>query len=58
MFDIVGGGIPGVDLDDSHLRERYNRLDRVRDEVLANLSLLLNATLRSTLGPHAFACFR
>jgi len=41
----------GVDLDDSHVRERYDRLDRVRDEVLANLGLSSwIRTLRSALG--------
>ena len=42
-LDIVGGRIPGVDFDDSHLREGYDRLDRVRDEVLANFGLFLDS---------------
>jgi hypothetical protein len=32
-----------VDFDDPHLRERYDGLDRVGDEVLANLGLLLDS---------------
>ena len=31
-----------MDFDDPHLRERYDRLDRVCDEILANLRLFLD----------------
>ena len=56
--DVGGGRIPGVDLDDPHLRQGHDSLNRVRHEVLADLGLLWIRTLRSAFGPQAFACFR
>jgi len=42
-LDVVGGGIPGVDLDDAHLRKSDHRAEGIRDEILADLGLLLDA---------------
>ena len=47
-----------MDFDDSHLRKRHDRLDRVRDEVSPTFVFSWMCTLRSALGPQAFACFR
>jgi hypothetical protein len=38
----------------AHLRERDDGLDRIRDEVLANLGLLLDSHFTSSLGPQAW----
>ena len=41
-LDVIRRGIPGVDLDDAHLRERHHGRDVVGDQVLPDFRLLLN----------------
>ena len=50
-FDIIGGRVPGVDFDNAHLRERYDGLDRIRDEVSPTLVFSWIRTRVAHLGP-------
>src|SRR5262249_23420354 len=50
MLEVLGDRIPCVDFDDPHLCDRHDGLDRIGDEVLPDLGLLLD--------PHTTECIR
>src|SRR5438270_1642005 len=53
LLDAIDARVPGVDLDRVHLYERDQRWERIRDQILAELRLLLDADAAQRLrGPH------